>query len=206
MLKGNLTLPGCLQSQFKQGSLAHSRRWQYSAPFTPGPFHSSRGAPATLCSFLTSVARLTMADADKLATFQSITGADDETAQHVVESFGGDLDRAVNFFLENGEQGVATLQSFRPPAQPQAAAQPAPIDLEEDDEPVLVPSQSPDMDAAAQFAAQQEAAAEHRRNQGWLEEEAALQQALEASKVTAGAHSAQHAALEFVTTPRTFAI
>lgn len=122
-----------------------------------------------------------MADADKLQMFGLITGADETTAQHVLESFNGDLDRAVNFFLENGEQGVATLQSFRPQEPQRAAERPAPIDLEEDDEPIVVPSQSPDQ----QQAAREEAAAQHRRNQGWLEEEAALQQALEASKVTA---------------------
>lgn len=124
-----------------------------------------------------------MADADKVATFQSICSTDAETATHVLESFGGDLDRAVNFFLENGEQGVATLQSFRPPEPQRAAERPAPIDLE--DEPIIVPTQSPDQ----QQAARDEAAALHRRNQGWIEEEAALQQALEASKVTAAGAS-----------------
>ena len=49
-------------------------------------------------------------------------------------------------------------------------------------------SQSPDQ----QQAARDEAADQHGRNQGWLEEEAALQEALEASKVTApGAQRAE---------------
>jgi UBA-like domain len=132
-----------------------------------------------------------MAEADKLSTFQSVCGTDEETATHVLESFGGDLDRAVNFFMENGEQGVATLQSFRP-SEPQLAAAPSPpIDLEEDDDaPIVVPSQSPDQ----QQVDRDEAAEQHRRNQGYLEEEAALQQALQASKVTApGAWDAEDA-------------
>ena len=129
-----------------------------------------------------------MSDAEKLETFQSVCGADEETATHVLESFGGDLDRAVNFFMENGEQGLATLQSFRPREPQHAAAPPGPIDLDEDnDEPIVLPSPSPD-----QQQTRDEAAEQARRNQGWLEEEAALQQALEASKVTAaGAHDAR---------------
>ncbi len=132
-----------------------------------------------------------MADSDKFSTFCAITGADEETAQHVVESFGGDLDRAVNFFLENGEQGVATLQSFRPDshAEPAAQAEPDAINVD-DEEPILVPSQSPEPGQGGQSTAAQAAAAEHAgRNQGWLEEEAALQQALEASKMSAGARA-----------------
>ena len=130
-------------------------------------------------------------DTDTLQTFQSVCGTDEDTATHVLESFGGDLDRAVNFFMENGEQGVATLQSFRPPEPPPASAPPAPIDLEEDDDgPIVVSSQSPDQHQAAG----NEAADQHGRNQGWLEEEAALQEALEASKVTApGAQHTEHA-------------
>jgi UBA-like domain len=126
-------------------------------------------------------------DTDKLQTFQSVCGTDENTATHVLASFGGDLDRAVNFFMENGEQGVATLQSFGPSDPQPASAPPAPIDLDEDDEgPIVVSSQSPDQ----QQAARDEAADQHGRNQGWLEEEAALQEALEASKVTAP--GAQH--------------
>lgn len=127
-------------------------------------------------------------DTDKLQTFQSVCGTDEDTATHVLASFGGDLDRAVNFFMENGEQGVATLQSFGPSDLQPTSAPPAPIDLDEDDEaPIVVSSQSPDQ----QQAARDEAADQHGRNQGWLEEEAALQEALEASKVTAP--GAQHA-------------
>ena len=133
----------------------------------------------------------TIMDTDTLQTFQSVCGTDEDTATHVLESFGGDLDRAVNFFMENGEQGVATLQAFRPPEPPPASAPPAPIDLEEDDDgPIVVSSQSPDQHQAAG----NEAADQHGRNQGWLEEEAALQEALEASKVTApGAQHTEHA-------------
>ncbi|KAK9842580.1 hypothetical protein WJX81_007176 [Elliptochloris bilobata] len=39
---------------------------------------------------------------EAIATFSSITGADAHTAEHTLKAFGWDLNRGVNFFLENG--------------------------------------------------------------------------------------------------------
>lgn len=39
---------------------------------------------------------------EAVATFSAITGADAQTAEHTLEAFGWDLNRGVNFFLENG--------------------------------------------------------------------------------------------------------
>ena len=50
----------------------------------------------------------------QIKTFTSVTGADDETALHVLEAHNWDVDRSVMFFLEGGA-----------PAQPQARPAPA---------------------------------------------------------------------------------
>ena len=39
---------------------------------------------------------------EAVATFSAITGADAQTAEHTLEAFAWDLNRGVNFFLENG--------------------------------------------------------------------------------------------------------
>lgn len=38
---------------------------------------------------------------DKIAFFQAVTGADHETAEHVLEAHGWDLNRGVNFYMES---------------------------------------------------------------------------------------------------------
>ena len=40
-------------------------------------------------------------------TFQAITGADQATAQHVLEAHGWDLNKSVNFFMEAAGLPVA---------------------------------------------------------------------------------------------------
>ena len=39
---------------------------------------------------------------EAVATFSAITGADAQTAEHTLEAFGWDLNRGINFFMENG--------------------------------------------------------------------------------------------------------
>ncbi len=41
-----------------------------------------------------------------IATFQAITGTDHETAEHVLEAHGWDLNRGVNFYMENSATGI----------------------------------------------------------------------------------------------------
>lgn len=60
---------------------------------------------------------------EAVATFSAITGADAQTAEHTLEAFGWDLNRGVNFFLENGAR--MPLPS-RPP------------EVLDDDEPVVL--------------------------------------------------------------------
>ena len=55
--------------------------------------------------------------------FSAITGADAQTAEHTLEAFGWDLNRGVNFFLENGARMPLPL---RPP------------EALDDDEPVVL--------------------------------------------------------------------
>jgi hypothetical protein len=57
---------------------------------------------------------------DLVSTFIAVTGADDETAKHVLEAHAWDLNNSVEFFLEQGANHC-------PPAQP-LGAQPASID------------------------------------------------------------------------------
>lgn len=45
---------------------------------------------------------------DDIATFQAITGADDETAEHVLEAHGWDLNRGVNFYMESSDLDFRT--------------------------------------------------------------------------------------------------
>ena len=120
-----------------------------------------------------------MADPEKLATLSAITGADDNAAHMILNSFNGDLERAVDYVMENGEQGVAALSAFTPVSDAAQALEAS------DEEPIDLSSPSPMAQAAARHAAEVQL-----RNRGWQEEEAALQQALAASKMTAGAGAA----------------
>ena len=43
---------------------------------------------------------------EDIATFQAITGADHETADHVLEAHGWDLNRGVNFYMESSGTGI----------------------------------------------------------------------------------------------------
>lgn len=43
---------------------------------------------------------------EDIATFQAITGADHETAEHVLEAHGWDLNRGVNFYMESSAAGI----------------------------------------------------------------------------------------------------
>ena len=53
---------------------------------------------------------------DDIATFQAITGADHETAEHVLEAHGWDLNRGVNFYMESSSVGPSA-ELHRPPRE-----------------------------------------------------------------------------------------
>lgn len=48
-----------------------------------------------------------------IATFQSVTGADTATAQHVLEAHAWDLNRSVEFFLEQSAAPLPRLGNLR---------------------------------------------------------------------------------------------
>lgn len=50
------------------------------------------------------MAELTEEQSGLLAAFSELTGADHETASHVLEAHGWDLNAGVDFFLENGSR------------------------------------------------------------------------------------------------------
>lgn len=52
-------------------------------------------------------------DSQLLATFQSVTGADVATAQHVLEAHAWDLNRSVEFFLEQSAAPVPSHGNLR---------------------------------------------------------------------------------------------
>ena len=83
-------------------------------------------------------------------TFQAVTGADSDVAERVLSAHKWDLDRAVNFFMENGTDGMAALQAAAPshPAAqdvydiddtelPDRSARHTPVMLDDDDDPEL---------------------------------------------------------------------
>lgn len=45
------------------------------------------------------------ANEEDIATFQAITGVDHETAEHVLEAHGWDLNRGLNFYMESSATG-----------------------------------------------------------------------------------------------------
>ena len=55
-----------------------------------------------LCTKLPAMDGADTQNDEAVATFSAITGADAQTAEHTLEAFGWDLNRGVNFFLENG--------------------------------------------------------------------------------------------------------
>lgn len=57
---------------------------------------------------------------EDISTFEAITGADHETAEHVLEAHGWDLNRGVNFFMESSAAGIAEppKQRARTPEPP----------------------------------------------------------------------------------------
>lgn len=50
-------------------------------------------------------------DGEQVTEFCSLTGADPETAVHVLEAMGGNLDQAVNLFFETGGAGFGRQNS-----------------------------------------------------------------------------------------------
>ena len=80
----------------------------------------------------------------KIKTFTSVTGADDDTALHVLEAHNWDVDRSVMFFLEGGPSAQPQPRSVPAPSGLPAASAPpapsavrvadAPIDLDDDPE------------------------------------------------------------------------
>ena len=63
---------------------------------------------------------------EDIATFQAITGADHETAEHVLEAHGWDLNRGVNFHMESSAAGIPEPPQNRPrsPMAPASGALP----------------------------------------------------------------------------------
>ncbi|KAK7206024.1 thioredoxin-like protein [Myxozyma melibiosi] len=74
-----------------------------------------------------------MDDEEKIANFCAITDSDATRATQYLAVCDGDLDRAINFFLESGG---ASLDSA-PSASAQSSAQQEPIDLDGDDDAAL---------------------------------------------------------------------
>lgn len=69
---------------------------------------------------------------EAVATFSAITGADAQTAEHTLEAFSWDLNRGINFFMENGAR------------MPLPSRAPEP----EDDDPVVLGDEPREDDAA----------------------------------------------------------
>lgn len=125
-----------------------------------------------------------MACQEAVSLFQSTTGADAETAEHCLEAFEGDLDRAVSHYFD-----ASSPPGAPPPAETThtASSPPPAINVDLDDEEMAASSAREVRQAASLSEADRAARLEaQRRNQGHLEEEEALQQALAASRMPAG--------------------
>ena len=85
---------------------------------------------------LTMEAELSDEQTGLVAAFSELTGADSETASHVLEAHGWDLNAGVDFFLENGA---------RPAVPPPAPLEPEAV--EDADEPIVIDSEE-ERDAA----------------------------------------------------------
>lgn len=77
------------------------------------------------------------AQAAQVQMFCSVTGADGDTAEHVLEAHGWDLNRSVEFFLENGAAAHPSRQAV-PAAPPGFQAAQTPIPVDDDSPPPLV--------------------------------------------------------------------
>lgn len=82
---------------------------------------------------------------DALSTFVTLTGANGQVAGHLLDSFGGDLDSAINFYLESG--GVGYGGPPVPASPPDYVEEPDVI--EEEPGPVAARSRSRPLPAAA---------------------------------------------------------
>ena len=76
----------------------------------------------------------------QVETFCSVTGADADTAVHVLEAHHWDMDRSVMFFLEGGASAQPSAPAL-PAVQPDYQAAQAPIVVDDDSPPV--PSRQP---------------------------------------------------------------
>ena len=72
--------------------------------------------------------------------FCSVTGADRDTAEHVLEAHSWDLNRSVEFFLEHGAAAHTSRQAVSA-APPGSQAAQAPILVDDELPPHLVPAQ-----------------------------------------------------------------
>lgn len=123
-----------------------------------------------------------MADDENIEVFQSITGADEETAANCLEAFEGNLDRAVSHFLDAGAGAHAPKPRQKPERSGAARVNGSRVNRQSE------------IDAAVErkaYAVKQRATieareTEQRHNQGDAEEDAALQQALAASNMASG--------------------
>mmetsp|Transcript_12266 Transcript_12266/g.36862 ORF Transcript_12266/g.36862 Transcript_12266/m.36862 type:complete len:466 (+) Transcript_12266:280-1677(+) len=126
-----------------------------------------------------------MASEEAVQLFQSTTGADVQTAQHCLEAFEGDLDRAVSHYFDSSTSPGFPVAASTNPVGP---GHPHPVSLDSDEEEMTMPAALDAAPGASGCEADDAArAAAHRRNQGYLEEEKALEAALAASRVAAGA-------------------
>ena len=102
--------------------------------------HEDLGTDADM-EFTSAASLADPAQRAQIKTFCSVTGADADSALHVLEAHNWDMDRSVMFFLEGGASAPRQNQPApAAPAPPRAAFHSAqePIDL--DDE-VSVPAQ-----------------------------------------------------------------
>lgn len=82
----------------------------------------------------------------QVQTFCSVTGADADTAVHVLEAHNWDMDRSVMFFLEGGAPAQPTTAAH-PSVRVEYQAAQAPIVVDEDSPPVA--SRQPAFPASA---------------------------------------------------------
>lgn len=123
-----------------------------------------------------------MACQEDIDVFQSITGADLETAEHCLEAFEGNMDRAVSHFLD--ARAIPAPRHKRNEAAARANGSTAHHNSYVNDEDARMPSRAGRKSGADTKHA--DPSNTQQRNQSHIEEEAALQEALAASTVTAG--------------------
>ncbi|KAL0025751.1 hypothetical protein WJX77_008951 [Trebouxia sp. C0004] len=136
--------------------------------------HDDLGTEADM-GFNSAASSADPAQRAQIKTFCSVTGADADSAQHVLEAHNWDMDRSVMFFLEGGASAPRQNQPApAAPAVPRAAYHSAPEPIDLDDE-MSVPAQ-PQPAHATGFAPPSE-------HELWEmdEDEQNLQRALQAS-------------------------